>query len=251
MTLPISAEAAVSSMDPVLRAIVTISVLIFFAKIFASVFSGFKLPPVIGELIAGIVFGPYALGSGIMIFGEPLVVLNEFVDAFADIGVIMILFSAGLEMGLASLRKSGVWAFLVAFAGAVLPFATGYYLYLALGYSEEAALLIGAVMVATSIAISIRVLEDFNALKTEEGQLLINAAIIDDVLGVIILAVISSVSLEAGKALDLYGAIQITLIFLIIWAIMVGVSVYAIPRIMDQVTMLKAEGTVEARLQVV
>lgn len=238
--------AAVSAMDPVLRAIVTLSILIFFAKIFASIFSEFKLPPVIGELIAGIVFSPHALGSGIIIFGEPLIVLNEFVDAFAEIGVIMILFSTGLEMGVVSLRKSGAWAFLVALAGAILPFVAGYYLYLALGYSEEVALLIGAVMVATSIAISVRVLEDFNALKTEEGQLLINAAVIDDVLGVIILAVISSASLEVGKALDLYGAIQTTIIFLMIWAIMVGASTYAIPRIMDQVTMLKAEGTVEA-----
>ena len=88
-----TAEAAVvSAMDPIMRAIVTISVLIFFAKVLASVFSNMKLPEVLGELLAGVIFGPYALGAGIIIFGEPLVVLNEYVDAFAEIGAIMIRF---------------------------------------------------------------------------------------------------------------------------------------------------------------
>ncbi len=241
-----AAEVAVSGMDPILRAILTISVLIFFAKIFAGAFSSFRLPPVLGELMAGMIFGPYALGSGIIVFGEPLVVLNEFVDAFAEIGVIMILFSAGLEMGAASLRKSGIWAFIVAFGGAIIPFFVGYYFYLFLGHPETVALLMGAVMVATSIAISVRILEDFNALKTDEGTLLINSAVIDDVLGIIILAVVSSIVLETGGQVDLLSAIRTSVIFFIIWGLMLVASVFIVPKIIDQVSVIRAEGAVEA-----
>ncbi|MEM1655784.1 MAG: cation:proton antiporter [Nitrososphaerota archaeon] len=97
---------AASSTDPVLRAIVTVGVLVFFAKIFASMFSSLRLPPVVGELLAGVIFSPYALGGGIIVFGEPLVVLNDYVEAFAEIGAIMLLFSMGLEMGAGQLEGS-------------------------------------------------------------------------------------------------------------------------------------------------
>lgn len=240
------AEVAVSGMDPILRAIVTISVLVFFAKLLSGVFSGLKLPPIIGELLAGIIFGPYMLGSGIVIFGEPLVVLNDFVNAFAEIGVIMILFSAGLEMGATSLRRAGPWAFLIAAGGAILPFFAGYYLYMMLGYSQGSALMIGALMVATSLAITVKILEDFNALKTEEGTLLINSAVVDDVIGIIILAVVSSAILEAGAQIDLVSAFRITSVFFMMWLIMVALSVYVIPRFIDQVTVIRAEGAIEA-----
>ena len=157
--------AAVSAMDPILRAIVTIGVLVFFAKLFSGIFSGLKMPPLIGELIAGMIFSPYALGSGIMVFNEPLVVLNDFVEAFAEIGVIMILFAAGLEMGVASIRRAGPWAFVISFTGTVLPFMAGYYLYTYLGYPQTVALLVGTVLLVTSTAIPVKFLEDMGALK--------------------------------------------------------------------------------------
>ncbi|MEM2733000.1 MAG: cation:proton antiporter, partial [Nitrososphaerota archaeon] len=130
-------------MEPILRAIVSISVLVFFAKIFGGIFSNFKLPPIVGELLAGLLLSPTLLGGSIIIFKEPLVVLNEYVDAFAEIGAIMILFSSGLEMGMTSLRKTGVWSFLIASLGALLPFIGGYYLSMWLGYSQETASMIG------------------------------------------------------------------------------------------------------------
>lgn len=239
-------EAAVTSMDPIMRAIVTISVLVFFAKVLGSVFSSFKLPPVIGELMAGILLGPSLLGTAIIIFGEPLVVLNEFVDAFAEIGAIMILFSAGLEMGATSLRKAGGWAFIVASGGALLPFIGGYYLFTWLGYSQGSALMIGAIMVATSLAITVRVMEDFGALATEEGILLVNAAVVDDVLGVAILAIVSSALSETGGRLDFMSALRTTSIFFIIWLLMLVVGVYMIPRFIERVSLIRAEGAVEA-----
>jgi len=241
-----AAEAVISGMDPIMRAIVTISVLIFFAKIFASVFSSLRLPSVIGELFAGIVLGPYAFGTGIKVFGEPLVVLNDYVDAFAEIGVIMILFSAGLEMGLASLRKAGGWAFLIAFTESMLSFIVGYQIFIYLGYPQPVALVVATSLVATSLAVSVRILEDFHALTTDEGTLLINAAVIDDVLSVIILAVISSLTVKGTMVLNVYAAVRTAVIFFILWGLMLMVSAYILPRMIEQMTMLKAEGAVEA-----
>jgi Kef-type K+ transport system membrane component KefB len=241
-----SVDAAVTGMDPIMRAIVTISVLVFFAKVLGGVFSSFKLPPVIGELMAGILLGPSMLGTAIIIFREPLVVLNEFVDAFAEIGAIMILFSAGLEMGTTSLRKAGLWAFIVASGGALLPFIGGYYLFKWLGYPQGSALIIGAIMVATSLAITVRVMEDFGALTTEEGVLLVNAAVVDDVLGVGILAVVSSALSEHSGRLDFMNALRTTSIFFIIWLLMLLIGVYIIPRFIERASLIRAEGAVEA-----
>jgi len=240
----VESAAVASSMDPILRAIVTVGVLVFFAKILASVFSSMKLPEVIGELLAGVVFGPYALGSGIIIFGEPLVVLNEFVDALAEIGAIMILFSMGLEMGLTSLKRSGIWAVLVAVFGAIIPFTIGYEFYKYIGYSDISALFIGALMVATSIAISARVLEDLDLLDTHEGSLLINAAVIDDILGVAILAVVTSIMVHG--AVGVHEIVKTISLFFLIWFAMVGVGVYVIPRMIERFLSLEAEGAVEA-----
>jgi len=233
-----------SSMDPILRAVVSISILIFFGKIFASIFSSMKLPEVVGEILAGILFGPFALGSGIVIFGEPLVVLNDYVDAFAEIGAIMILFSMGLEMGLASLRRAGAWSALVATFGAVIPFVAGYQLYIYLGYAETTALFIGAVMVATSLAISARILEDLDALRTDEGVILINAAVIDDIIGVAILAVVASILTHGGMGVQ--DIVKTVVSFFVIWLIMVAVGAYVLPRLMERFMSLEVEGAMEA-----
>jgi len=238
-------EAAVASaMDPILRAIVTISVLIFFAKIMASVFSNMKLPAVLGELIAGVVFGPYALGSGIIIFGEPLVVLNEYVDAFAEIGAIMILFSMGLEMGLTSLKENGAWAALIAVLGDLTAFVITYEIYIRLGFSQSAALFIAAIMVATSLAISARVLEDLDMLKTDEGTLLVNAVAIDDILSVALLAVVTSIIFHGN--IGIFEVARTIIIFFIIWLAMVAIGAFVLPRMIERFMMLEAEGAVEA-----
>jgi len=240
-----TAEAAVvSAMDPIMRAIVTISVLIFFAKVLASVFSNMKLPEVLGELLAGVIFGPYALGAGIIIFGEPLVVLNEYVDAFAEIGAIMILFSMGLEMGLTSLKESGAWAALIAALGDLTAFIITYEIYIYLGFSQAASLFIAAIMVATSLAISARVLEDLDMLKTDEGTLLINAVAIDDILGVALLAVVTSI--VSHGSIGAFDVIRTIAIFFILWFTMVAIGAFVLPRMIERFMMLEAEGAVEA-----
>ena len=242
--MSLESALAASSMDPVLRAIVTIGVLVFFAKVFASMFSSLKLPPVIGELLAGVILSPYALGGGIIVFGEPLVVLNSYVEAFAEMGAIMLLFSMGLEMGLASLREAGLWALLVAILGAVIPFIAGYEFYSVCGLPPTSALFIGAIMVATSLAISSKVLEDLDLLKTKEGTLLVNAAVIDDVLGVAILTVVTAIITHG--VISIYEAAKIVITFFMIWFAMVGIGAFILPKFIERVMVLEVEGAVEA-----
>ncbi|MEM3691984.1 MAG: cation:proton antiporter, partial [Candidatus Korarchaeum sp.] len=147
-------------MEPLIRGIITVSLLVIAAKLFAGIFRGLKLPPVLGELFAGMLLSPYALGGGVKVFDEPLVVMNDYVEGFAEIGAILLLLAAGIELGLESLRASGKVAALIATGGGLLPFALAYYFYLAIGSNEATALIAGAAFVATSIAISKRVLSD-------------------------------------------------------------------------------------------
>jgi Kef-type K+ transport system membrane component KefB len=96
-----------SELDPVIRAIVSICILVFSAKILGELFVKIKIPSVLGELFAGVLLGPYAFGSIIAINGVAIIEINDFVRAFGEIGGILILFAAGLEMTFTEFRHVG------------------------------------------------------------------------------------------------------------------------------------------------
>ena len=153
-------------MDPVIRAIVDIGILVTLAKILAGLMARLGMPEVLGELFAGIVLGPFALGS-LQIGGEPLVALNEHVLAFAEIGAILILFVAGLEVGFAQFRTLGRQSFVVGACGVLVPFLLGLYIILLVPLPPTdlpGALIVAAALTATSIAITMRTLEELGAL---------------------------------------------------------------------------------------
>lgn len=145
-----------------------------------------KQPAVLGEIIAGVLLGGSALG--ILDPGDPVI------HAMSEIGVIVLLFATGLHTDVPSLVKAGAAASAVALAGVVLPFASGYLVAVGLGATSLQALVAGAAMCATSIGISARVLSDLGQLDTKEGQIVLGAAVIDDVIGLIILAVVMAVA---------------------------------------------------------
>ena len=181
--------------DPILRAIVDISILVAFAKILAGLMARLDMPEVLGELFAGIVLGPFALGS-LQIWGEPLVAFNDHVLAFAEIGAILILFVAGLEVGFAQFRALGSKSLVIGACGVLVPFLLGVCVILLIPLPPTdlpAALIVGAALTATSIAITMRTLEELGALDSIEGRLMINAAVIDDVLGLIVLSIVISI----------------------------------------------------------
>jgi Kef-type K+ transport system membrane component KefB len=153
----------------------------------------FGQPAVLGELIAGILLGKSALG--ILDPTDPLIGL------LAEIGVVILLFAIGLETDLRKLMRVGGSAFAVGVTGVILPFMLGYFTALQLGVSNVTAIVCGAALTATSVGISARVLSDLGRLDTDEGQIVLGAAVIDDVIGLVILSIVSSV--VAGTAITM------------------------------------------------
>ncbi len=170
------------ALDPVLRAIVTICILVFSAKVLGELFSRVKIPSVLGELSAGILLGPYALGSIISIGGSQVIQINDFVRAFGEIGGILILFTAGLEMTFKEFRNVGSASFVTGTVGVIVPFILGYGISVLLGFDSIASLVIASALVATSISITSLVLIELKQSRTSEARVMIGAAVVDDVL---------------------------------------------------------------------
>lgn len=233
------------ALDLALRAIVTICILVFSAKVLGELFSGFKLPSVLGELLAGILLGPYALGSIIVIRGTPVIELNPIVLAFGEIGGILILFVAGLEMTFADFRRVGSASFVVGSVGVVVPFTMGYGVSLLLGLGTAASLVVAASLVATSISITSLVMIELGRSRTIESKTMVSAAVVDDVLGLAILGVIVSF-ISTGTSISPFNVTLIILESIALWLILVIFASFALPKLINLTSKGKSEETVEA-----
>ncbi len=163
------------------------------ARAFAEVMARLGSPPVIGELLAGIVLGPSLLG-----WIDP----GEAIRLLAEVGVILLLFEVGLETNLRQLAGAGVKSLIVASAGFTLPFVLGFAVaHRGFGMSQLVALFIGGTLTATSIGITVRVLADLGRQQSHEGRVVLGAAVLDDVLGVVLLAVLYEYSTGGGVSL--------------------------------------------------
>lgn len=232
--------------DPILRAIIDISILIAFAKVLAGVLARFQLPEVLGELFAGIILGPFAFGS-LQIGGEPLVVLNEHVQAFGEIGAILILFVAGLEIGFGQFKALRNQSFAIGVSGVIVPFLFGLFITLAIPLPPTdlpGALVVAAALTATSIAITMRTLEELGALNSIEGRLMINAAVIDDVLGLIVLSIVVSI-ITTGVTPSPVDAIWVILRTLGLWLALLVSVVYVGSRLLTYSRKWSVSGTIE------
>ncbi|HVG22156.1 MAG TPA: cation:proton antiporter [Blastocatellia bacterium] len=156
------------------------------AKLMAEVFERIRQPAVVGEILAGILIGPSLLN---------LVQPTEVFDALAEIGVIFLLFMVGLETRPSDIFKVGGMATVVAVLGVIVPFIAGWAL-LSLwpGYSWIEAVFLGAAMVATSVGITARVLSAMGLISADASRVILAAAVIDDVIGLLVLAVVSSLA---------------------------------------------------------
>ena len=180
-------------------------IILLTARVFAELATRLQAPSVIGELFAGVVLGPSLLG-----WIDPV----ETIKLMAEIGIILLLFEVGLETDVKRLVRTGMKSFVVAIAGFVLPlilgFALGYWVF---GLSLLVSLFIGGTLTATSIGITVRVLSDLKRQQAPEGQIVLGAAVLDDVMGVVLLALLYEFSigggvnlLNAGKVLMFVGA---------------------------------------------
>jgi len=153
----------------------------------------FGQPAVLGELIAGALIGNMILINVSWFEGMKS---NEYLHFLAELGVVILLFQVGLESNVQEMKKVGVRALIVAIIGVVLPFAMGAYLagpLLMPGLSHNAYIFLGAILSATSVGITARVFKDFSILHSKESRIVLGAAVIDDVLGLILLAIVSSI----------------------------------------------------------
>lgn len=164
------------------------------AKLLAEVAEKIGQPAVVGELIAGVVIGPSVLG-----WVKP----SDFLTALSELGVLFLLFQVGLELKDFKLTRVGWDALLIAVMGVVVPLFVGRQIMLALGHPGLEAMFVGAAMVATSVGITAKVLADLNLLSAQASKIILAAAIIDDVLGLIVLAVVSSFAQGDVNYLDI------------------------------------------------
>jgi Kef-type K+ transport system membrane component KefB len=165
------------------------------AKLGGEIAERFRQPAVLGEMIGGIVIG---------VSGLRLIDPNDpVIHVLSELGVLLLLFLIGLETDIRRLLSVGGASFSVAVAGVALPFAAGYGVGIAAGYPATVSLFLGAALTATSVGITARVLSDLGHLKSDESQVILGAAVIDDILGLILLTVISAVA--AGEKLTATG----------------------------------------------
>ncbi|MBR1431725.1 cation:proton antiporter [Ruminococcus sp.] len=186
-----------------------------------------RAPMVVGEIIAGLIIGPCLLNW---------VTPNDFVAQMAEIGVILIMFSAGLETNLQELKKSGFAAFLIACVGVLVPLVGGSLLYMCIyGFSAFGtdeffkAVFIGCIMTATSVGITVEVLKEMGKLKTRVGQTILSAAIIDDVIGIIVLTFVLGFKDPDSNTLLVTGKI---LLFLVL-SLVLGIVIYKLFKFYD------------------
>ncbi len=233
----------VEELDPIYKAIISISVLVFAATILSTEFRKVRLPEVLGELFAGMILGPYALG-GLVLFGNPLIELNEYVAVFAEIGAILLLFIAGLEISFGHFKAVGAKSSVVGILGVVAPFFLGIYVMQELGFDWNVGLLVAAALTATSIAITLRTLENMHRLHSTEGSIMINAAVIDDVLGLVVLAVVLSI-VTSGVAPLFFDVVWILARTVAFWLLLLAVVLVIAPRAVGVAERWRSRGTVE------
>jgi len=252
-------------MDPVAPTLIALIVILASAKIGSELFERLNQPAVLGELLAGVVLGNLVLIHPSWNFFEPLRLASGapdwaiVVDQLSRIGVVILLFEVGLESTVQGMLKVGGSSFLVAVVGIIAPFGLGYAVSWLMirelpaglvpivppGFSlQYVHLFIGAVLSATSVGITARVLKDLGKMQRKESQIILGAAVIDDVLGLLILAVMAGViaAAESGQPPEVLAIVKLAaaaLVFLV-GSLVLGATV--VPRIMTRLARLRTSG---------
>ena len=225
--------------------IISISILLFSAKIFAEIFQRIKQPVVLGELLAGIIVGPYALGGLPLFDGQPLVVLDETLKYIGELAAIVILFIAGLEITPREFLRGGAASFTVGALGVIIPFAVGFMVLSLYGLDSFEILLIATAMTATSIAISIQVLTELGKMQSKEARLILGAAIVDDILAIAILSVVLTMVQSGNTSPQIMDIAFLIVKILGLFAVLLIGAIFLIPRILHREKLWRSRGSIE------
>lgn len=236
---------ASSSSTAFIHVVITIGVLLFASKLFAELFARFKLPVVLGELTAGIIVGPFALGAIPVFNGEPLVVLDETVKDIGEISAIVILFIAGLEITPREFLRGGAAAFTVGSIGVIVPFFVGFYVFEAFGLPAIESMLIATALTATSIAISIQVLTELGRMRSKEARLILGAAIVDDILAIAALSVVTTMVQSGNITPDIIEIAFLIMKILGLFAALLIGAIFLIPKLLHTSRLWKSKGSIE------
>ena len=238
----------------VTKLVIQIGIILLAAKLGGELAQRFlRLPAVIGELAAGVVIGPFALG-GMEILGvgplfpllDRVVPVSNELWAISQVSSIVLLFVAGMAVDLTLFFRYAGPSVAVALGGVLLPFAFGIVATVLLGYAGEEgfgspeALFMGAIMTATSIGITARVLSDIGKLVSSEGVTIIGAAVMDDVMGIIILTVV--VGMSQGGGLSASGVAWTAFKAIAFWLVLTGVGTLVAPRVSQFISNLRVTG---------
>ena len=187
--------------------LVLLACLLIAAKFAAWLCQRVGIPSVLGQLLVGVLVGPSLLG---WVHPDPML------NSFANVGVITLMFIAGLETDTKQMRRVGKVAFISASMGVIVPFVAGAIFAYALGYTLPVCLFLGTLLTATSVSISAQTLKDLGKLTTKEGTTILGAAVIDDVLGLIVLSLILAFTLGQNPT---WGILKMLLYFPIAYII--------------------------------
>ena len=227
--------------DPIAPVLLGLIIILLAAKVGGELFEKMNQPSVLGELIFGILIGNIALFSGGAYNFENMF-NSESIDIMARLGVMILLFQVGLESNIKDMMKVGISSFLVSIIGVVAPMVLGYYVSSLIipeaGFNAH--LFIGATLTATSVGITARVLKDLNKLKTPEAKIILGGAVIDDVLGLIILSVVSGIIISGTISASSIAYISFTSVAFLVGSILIGLK--AAPFIGKWVSGMKVEG---------
>ena len=209
-----------------------LAIIITAAKLLGLLARKCKVPQVVGEILAGLLIGPSVLG---------LVEQTDFLSYMAEIGVILIMFSAGLETNLRDMIKTGPFAFAIAVCGVFVPLLFGTLLYMAF-YGIAAigsihfykALFIGVILTATSVGITVKALSELGKLKSELGTAIVSAAIIDDIIGIMVLTLVVGIGGNTSGGTNEMLAVLVKTLLFFVFAIVVGLIFYRIFQWLDQ-----------------
>jgi Kef-type K+ transport system membrane component KefB len=187
-----------------------LAIILIAARLLSETVARFGVPSVIGELLAGLLIGPSLLG-----WVSP----DASMKLLAEIGIILLLFEVGMDTNLSRLASSGSKPYLVALIGFVLPFALGYGISAWMfGMPDLTALFIGGTLTATSIGITVRVLDDLGKRQSDEAQIVVGAAVLDDILGVLALAFLYQFAVEQQVSIKALGEVSLYIVLFMVLA---------------------------------